>query len=675
MKTHPLRVAFTTILTLGLLLVWGLEPTLAKQPGSFKKQFKDVKGGALAVSDGNGQIRLVFVPPGLQWPSGGWRIEEQGTGRVVRERLRPGDDVEALNSLPAQDQKSIRDLPNLFGKSGLNAKEREIAYFVLTAKVTSEWSYARAAGLGLLLPGQPSGKRSYRIIGLDAAGKPLNIIFTTKAVDPSLASNLPRPPSHLKAEAKPGGVALFWVPPAGPEKMYVTTYVVERGISGEQPKPVTDNVPFYSKTWDPKKQAFFDTGAPLETDLTYHVLSVDALGRKSAPATISFFAADVLSVGPPAFSAKPGDGQVVLSWKTNNPHTAGFVLERSFLHGGPYTLLTPKPLAADELTFIDKDVHGGTTYFYRIRSVNSQGIVGKPSDPTMTLPRGKNNPPRPNDLKADAGRTRVRLTWEPVRTSVAGYMVERKAAGAAKWIPLNARVVPEPEFNDNYPLHTQGSFSYRVKAVAYDNKESEPSRVVDVVLPDTRSPSPPFITSVSGKDGKVNLTFQPSPPETDVAQFLVLRSVAEDDPGLVLGDFLSAGTRKFEDPFVKPGQKYWYRIVALDKAGNRSDPGEVRTITVENSPIPKPGKPNATYEEKPVPHVTMDIAKLPKGLQVVVERQVDNGPWQAILGPLSGESSAADLNLPKTGRLSYRLVYQTENGIQGESSEAREINR
>lgn len=680
-----LRIPLTIVLMLGFFMTWTMSSALAKQPvaqipvkskttGS-KKQFKDVKGGALAVSDGNGQVRLVFVPPALQWPSGGWRIEEQGTGPVVRDRLRPGDDAEAMQALPAKDQESIRDLAHLFSKSGLNPKEREIAYFVLTAKVTSEWAYARAAGLGLILPGQTPGKRSYRIVGLDAAGKPTSIILNTKVVDPSVASNLPRPPLNLKAEAKPGGVALFWAPPTGPEKMYVTTYVVERGLSGEQPKPVTDNIPFYPKTWDSKKSAYFDQSPPLETDVTYQVLSVDALGRKSTPTTITFFAADVLSAGPPAFSAKPGEGQVALSWKSSNPHTAGFILERSFLHSGPYTLLSPKPLAADENAYTDKGVNGGTTYFYRIRAVNSKGEIGRPSDPTMARPMGKGKPPRPDDLKADAGRTRVHLTWEPVQSSVAGYMIERKATGAAKWIPLNARVIPEPEFNDNYPLHTQGSFSYRVKAVAYDNQESDSSRVVDVVLPDTLSPNPPFITTINGKNGKVNLTFKPSPPEADVAQYLVVRSVAEDDPGLVLGDPLSAGTRKFEDPFVKPGQKYWYRIVALDKAGNRSDPGEVRTITVENPPIPKPGTPSLSYGERPVPHVAVEFGKLAKGLSVVVERQIDDQPWRAVLGPIVGETSVADVNLPASGRLNYRLVYQAENGVQGEPSEAREIKR
>jgi hypothetical protein len=46
------------------------------------------------------------------------------------------------------------------------------------------------------------------------------------------------------------------------------------------------------------------------------------------------------------------------------------------------------------------------------------------------------------------------------------------------------------------------------------------------------------------------------------------------DVGVVIGDQLPGSARKFEDAYVEPADDYdyWYRLVAVDKNGNRSDP-------------------------------------------------------------------------------------------------------
>jgi hypothetical protein len=41
---------------------------------------------------------------------------------------------------------------------------------------------------------------------------------------------------------------------------------------------------------------------------------------------------------------------------------------------------------------------------------------------------------------------------------------------------------------------------------------------------------------------------------------------------VVIGDPLPASARQFTDLYVSPGQNYWYRLVAVDKNGNHSDP-------------------------------------------------------------------------------------------------------
>lgn len=640
-----------------------------------KKEFKDMKGGIAVASDANEQIRLVWVPPGAKWAKGGWRLEEAESGRVVRDRVTPGQDAEAVASLTEEDREGLKSLNELFG--GTIGKDTEITYFVFVSRVTSEWLYARAAGLAVLLKDVPAGRRSYRVVGLDENGKSMNVALTTTHVDSSVASLLPLPPAGLKAESKPEGVALLWQPPPGEVGRYATTYYIERQAAGQKIIPLTKKPTVYGKQWDPAKPAFVDSTAPVEIEVTYRVSSIDVFGRKSRPAILKFFVPDQAALRPPLVTVKAGEGIVRLSWQqSKNPNTTGYIVERSFLFKGPYEVLTAKALPGNATGYEDRNVLGGTAYYYRVRSVDVRGKFGTPSTPAMGQATNKEEPPKPEGLKADVGRTRVRLTWQPVKVPVAGYMVERKAEGAERWIQLNGRVTPEALYDDYFPLHTSGSFSYHVKAVAFDNKEGEPGAVVQVTLRDTLSPNPPYITGIDGKDGRVVLTFMASPPEKDVSLFLVVRGVSEDDPGLVMGDPIPVSRGKFEDTFVKVGQRYWYRVVAADKSGNRSDPSEARHVSVMNPPIPVPGKPAVKYGKEPVGHVTIGFEKSPSNLSVLVQRRgAADDQWHTVIGPVAEATEVADMDLPLKGRIAYRILYQAENGVLGAPSEVVEVVR
>jgi hypothetical protein len=644
-----------------------------------KKKFTDIKGGIGVVSDGNGQIRIAWLPPPGPWPAGGFRLEEVESQKVLHERIRPGDDSEAMSRLSAEDRANIPTLYELFAgkKTGKESGDLELYYFALSAKVSTNWDYARAVGMAVLLKDVAVGQRSYRVVGLDANSKPTNLVLTSKAVDAKVVSNWPQPPVDLHAESQSGGINLFWAPPVSKEKIYVATFLVEREIAGQKSELLSDTSDFFPKKWDPKKPCFVDRNAPLETELTYRVSSLDAFGRKSQPALFHFFAVDRLALAAPAMKVTAGANMVSITWESlKNPHTAGYIIERALLRKGPFEILTFKGLDANTTAYEDKAVTGGTVYYYRVRAVGPRGDVGEPGTAVMALPKNKEKPPQPQNLKAEVGRTRVHLSWDPVKFAVGGYIVERKVPGAGRWMLLSLQTRPEPFYDDNFPLHSSGKFSYQVTAVAYDNQQSEPSKPVDVTLLDTLAPNAPYILSIDGSNGKVTLTFKPAPPEEDVYQFLVVRGVSEEDQGLVIGDPLRADSRKFEDTFVSIGQRYWYRMAALDKAGNRSDLGEIRQVTVMNPPIPTPKKPGLKYIKEPAPYILITFDKAPEQHGVVIQRKAaGEEQWETIAGPVFQESQVADIALPKQGKLQYRILYQAINHVSGLPSEAAEIER
>ena len=194
----------------------------------------------------------------------------------------------------------------------------------------------------------------------------------------------------------------------------------------------------------------------------------------------------------------------------------------------------------------------------------------------------------PRGLKAKVERTRIRLTWEKSQTPVALYMLERKTA-ASGWSRINTDLNQETLFDDPLGEETGGTVFYRLKALAFDSQESPYCQPIEVKVPERSFPPSPLITAAESREGKAFVHFTPGLPEARSASFVVLRSSAPDKPALVLGRPLPAAAREYIDPFVRAGESYCYRVVALNALGKRSEPSAAVLVTVV-APVAFPGR-------------------------------------------------------------------------------------
>jgi hypothetical protein len=630
------------------------------------------RGALWAASDGQGTVSLFWIPKDLVWPAGGWRLERVsgGKSRVLEKKIGPGLDQAAMDRLSPTDRDSIGKFGSELRSGAIPREDRELAITVMGINAAFDPDFGLALGLRFQDSDPEGGKRSYRLTALNGKGKAQSQLVSA-AVDPGSATPLPEAPQSLAAASVEAGVELTWDNPKQNQLVPVFAFQVEREDATGGRVILTDKPLLIAEAGEggPDGQ-FTDLAPPKESEANYRVFSIDLFGRRSRPQSVSLFIADVSALAPPSgFTATAGKNRVALSWEPNpSPYTSGYVIERSLIRSGPYVPLTPDGLDADRKGWEDKNLLGGTAYFYRIRSMDPRGELGPPSLVATAVPENRQAPPAPGNLRADVGRTRVRLTWDAVEFPVAGYQVERLAQDAGRWTLLTSRPVPEPLFDDQVGLHTQGEFRYRVSAVAFDSQQSKPSREVKAVLLDTVSPNPPRITAIDGSDGKVVVSFKASAPEEDVHSFLVVRSVSEDDPGLVIGDPLPASKSRFEDTFVAVGQKYWYRLVAVDTSGNRSDPSWARSVTVLNPPVPAPAKPSLKVEREPLRHVRIVFKKPPEGLEVIIQRFEEGKGWRPLTGGIRNATEAADLNPPPQPKVLYRLVYRAANGAVGRPS-------
>lgn len=619
---------------------------LASADGAPRVYAAQVPGGAVRV------LVVITEPP---WPAGGLRIED-GSGTVLVPALRA--DPAAANALDAAAQTGLAALQKLPATAG--EKARPVGA-VLALRLVSDWSFASAAGAAVELP-PGTRPRAVRVVLLNEAGA------ATTSLDPVPVAIDNGPPAALglHGDAMAAGIRLRWQTPAHADAIPAYAYTVERS-NGTEREPLMLHPQLLTLGSSHEPNPYLDRGPPLETTLGYTLRIVDVLGVPGAPASTQIFSPDVAAgLPPPGVVATAGRGLITVAWQTAvDARTAGFVVERSQLVGGPYELLTAESLAPGTTRFDDRQVHAGATYYYRVRALTPGGALGAEPDPVRAQALSADPPAAPTALQAEVGASQVLLTWGAVAgESIAGYVVERRAsANAPRWTRLNARLVPEARYVDVTGPGAGGTFEYRVSAVASDEQVSKPSAILKVALRDTVAPSPPVVLATSGSGGRVEIRFAASEPAAKTAQVALTRAESPAEAGLVVGAPVAGSAGVITDAWVEPGRAYWYRLVAFDTTGNRSEPTDAYRVRVAAADLPVPKPPEVAYAAQPSPQVTVRFAPPPPHVRVLVQVERDDGRWHAVAGPMVG-TSAVDFDPPGV-HARYRLVYVGDSGGTG----------
>ncbi len=612
------------------------------------------------VSDGAGGIELFWYPL-AGWPAGGFRLERLSgsAAEVVADSIRPSDEGR-LGLLNPARRDQVRALA-----AGVAAGDEaaETSAFLRSA---IEPAIGYALGLRAVDRGG-AGELRYRLSGLSEGGKPLWSVESAP-IDPRRPSLRPGAPSNLSAEQTEEGVALAWRPPvAVAEGPLAFSIVVERRSQGTtvelSPEPTVA-----LRLEGDREAGYLDAEAPAGVEVTYRVTLLDLFGRPGAPSEVTLFVEDRAALEPPSgLAAAAEPGRVVLTWRAKDTAgTTGYSLERALYQQGPYDPRLERPLGAETNRFVDEDVRGGTAYHYRLRSLDRRGVQGEPSLTASAIARGTSAPKRPTGLSAEAGRTRVRLRWTPATEPIAGYLVERRTAGA--WARLNTELGVEALFDDRFGPQDGGRLTYRIIAVGPDSTLSEPSAQLEVELPDSVPPPRPTLFSITGNADGIAGEFAPGAPDEATTGFLVVRGGSFEDPGLVIGEPLPGSARTFRDRYVRRGIDYWYRLVAVDAAGHRSEPSDPLRVRAPLAELPQPRPPRLELLE-PQGVMRLSFDEPPAELSVWIERRSGNqADWLTIAGPLAG-TVAVDVRPELDRESEYRLVYRAESGASGPHSE------
>ena len=193
-------------------------------------------------------------------------------------------------------------------------------------------------------------------------------------------------------------------------------------------------------------------------------------------------------------------------------------------------------------------------------------------------------PPAPSSLRAELTESAINLTWSSSSASSSAFHIYRceaaKSAQPAACDPASPEKLVGDSSTNSYSdaqFAFDTSYIYTVRAVANagaESLESADSAPLPITPKDTFPPSAPaglvasVIPATNSEPARVELSWGIN-PETDLAGYSMYRSEDQSTTGQKLNSRLLLAP-VFRDTTITEGAKYFYRVSAIDRAGNES---------------------------------------------------------------------------------------------------------
>ena len=253
--------------------------------------------------------------------------------------------------------------------------------------------------------------------------------------------------------------------------------------------------------------------------------------------------------------------------------------------------------AAETLAYTDElSLSEPVRLRYAVRYVNAAGQRASFSNFLLIEPAASVSQPPTVAQTPEVSENAVVVRWNAPEANVdntrpanlLGYNVYRSARSQNEpaQTPLNSRPVNATSFADQTFAFGE-EYVYVVRAVSLgtggEPVESLNSNPVEVKPLDTFKPAPPAGLTAAAAPTPLRISvFFAANQERDIAGYNLYRS---SDPDLPKEQWTKLNRNllertTFQDEAVKPGQRYFYYVTAVDKAGNVSAPSEVQSEIV-----------------------------------------------------------------------------------------------
>ncbi|AWB87296.1 DUF7594 domain-containing protein [Mycetocola zhujimingii] len=442
-------------------------------------------------------------------------------------------------------------------------------------------------------------------------------------------STAPAMPENVDGRFEDGAVTLSW--DAASDDTAVQSYRVYRGESADFTADSSSFVDEVTETsW---------TGINPEIGTAYYrIVAVDGSGNVSAPTSaVAVTVTDTIAPSVPSgVTASAGATSATITWtaSTDNVGVATYALYRG--NNAGFEANASNRIA--ELTgtsYTDTGLQPGS-YFYRVTAVDAAGNVTAPSEASgevVIAAPDRTAPTAPTDVSAGADQTSVTVEWEAStdNVGVVRYSVHR---GTTSGFAVNGSTLIAETTETRYVDAGLEVGTYYYKVTAADaagnvSAASGASNPVTIVIVDSSAPTAPVGVTAQNQGSTVQVDWSASSDNVAVTGYTVYRGATVGfaaDATSRIGD--SAGT-SYSDPDLANGT-YYYRVTAVDAAGNVSAPSEAAAATV-GQPVSDPIVMRVTPTEDAMVYQSSPATNYGQNNQLSARGAASNSAFESFL--------------------------------------------
>jgi fibronectin type III domain protein len=261
--------------------------------------------------------------------------------------------------------------------------------------------------------------------------------------------------------------------------------------------------------------------------------------------------------------------RVKLIWR---PHpdlrTASYVIEKADINKENWRQIA-EVKGRLNAEYIDDDVKSGKSYKYRVFVKTTSGTISKPSEIVDSTTKQLPNEVVNAQATQNAPK-KIILTWDSVASDDFAYY--KIYSASSKFMPYTYLVKTTSNSYEDLINENGATRYYKITIVDKDGLESKkPSEpIIGMTL---GAIDAPVVSSIVADSTAVKLTWNAS---DKARSFTVIR-----DGGGSEQKFTNITGNEFVDNGVAYGQKYSYKVIAVDEYGISSDASAKAEITVE----------------------------------------------------------------------------------------------
>ena len=278
--------------------------------------------------------------------------------------------------------------------------------------------------------------------------------------------------------------------------------------------------------------------------------------------------------GPAAPTVTAGtdsQGRPTLKWNAVTG-AAKYDVYRSYSENGPYT----KYSTVTGTTYTNTAyLENGTTYYYRVRALNSSGVAGAYS--SVVYVTYKQTLSAPTVTGGNDSQGRPTLKWNAV-SGAARYEVYRARSRSGEYIKYST--VTGTSYTNTSYIEDGNTYYYKVRALKSDGTAGAWSSIVSVTYRAASTGTLPAPTVTGGNDSQGRPTLKWD-KVAGAAKYEVYRARSKD------GDYIKystvTGTSYTNTSYIENGNTYYYKVRALKSDGTAGAWSSIVSVTYKQT--------------------------------------------------------------------------------------------